>query len=663
MSIEQRQGVDGSVVGATIDHHFDTDLANALARQESYNKHLYRPNSYLHKWWARRCGSTFRLILKGLVNDPSHRDFYNAGGLTGKIILDPMLGGGTTLHEAIRLGANVVGADIDPIPLLQARATLADVPLPLLESAFAQFYSRLREEMASLYQTACPYCARTVELSYMLYGLRRFCRCQEVIFVDSLVLRHHRDGSVVQLISETHDIQADGRLIARSSHQNPPRLLARNTTSHCEQCGSQFHENLTVPYYQRYSPVAAAGKCPEHGRFFAPPTPQDLDAMADAEEMRGTLPFDPGEFEILCGPKSRSLIDRQVASYLDLFSSRQLLFLHKCIHHLAPLTPPLRLNLSLLVSTSLEFNSMLCGYKGSHKNRPGTIRHTFARHAYSFPYTALENNPVYPSRSSGSLQNLFRSRIVRGRKWSLNPIERQVQDDKITKVVIQGETDIGTEFRQFADLQEGSQRFLLIQGSSVSLNLPDNSVDYVVTDPPYFDSVQYGDLAAFFRVWLRRLLPEEASWDYALTESAVDQQANGDGQYFSVLSGIFQECHRVLKGSGRLVFTFHHWNPKGWASLTLALKRAGFILVNRYVVHAENRVSVHIANQNALLHDVILVLAPADSPVRTTWQRLLTINNQDSQAFCQECGTMVGWMLNNPQSAAEIHAIWHTLLS
>ncbi|MCZ7672258.1 MAG: hypothetical protein M5U34_36605 [Chloroflexi bacterium] len=54
-------------------------------------------------------------------------------------MLDPMMGGGTTLHEAIRLGANVIGADIDPIPILQARASLSKVALPDLETAFSQF--------------------------------------------------------------------------------------------------------------------------------------------------------------------------------------------------------------------------------------------------------------------------------------------------------------------------------------------------------------------------------------------------------------------------------------------------------------------------------------------------------------------------------------------
>jgi len=105
-----------------LDSDFDVIFANAIARLEAYNKHHYRPNSYLHKWWARRCGSTFRLILKQLVTDETRREYYEPGGLAGKVILDPMIGGGTTLHEAIRMGANVIGVDLDPIPVLQARA-------------------------------------------------------------------------------------------------------------------------------------------------------------------------------------------------------------------------------------------------------------------------------------------------------------------------------------------------------------------------------------------------------------------------------------------------------------------------------------------------------------------------------------------------------------
>lgn len=75
-----------------IDESFPEDEANNLAEIESYNKHLFRPNTYLHKWWARRSGTTFRYILKYLQNNPTLLNFYKAGGLEGKIIFDPMMG-------------------------------------------------------------------------------------------------------------------------------------------------------------------------------------------------------------------------------------------------------------------------------------------------------------------------------------------------------------------------------------------------------------------------------------------------------------------------------------------------------------------------------------------------------------------------------------------
>jgi putative DNA methylase len=110
-----------------IDSSFPEDKVNELAQLECYNKHLFRPNTYLHKWWARRSGTTFRYILKQLVTESSLRDYYKPGGLEGVTVLDPMMGGGTTIHEAIRMGANVIGCDLDPIPVLQVRASLARV--------------------------------------------------------------------------------------------------------------------------------------------------------------------------------------------------------------------------------------------------------------------------------------------------------------------------------------------------------------------------------------------------------------------------------------------------------------------------------------------------------------------------------------------------------
>ena len=90
-------------------------------------------------------GSTFRTILKQFAADRECRDYYAPGGLEGITVLDPMMGGGTTLHEAIRLGANVVGADIDPIPVMQARASLTQVELTDLRASFNRFFRRFAQ--------------------------------------------------------------------------------------------------------------------------------------------------------------------------------------------------------------------------------------------------------------------------------------------------------------------------------------------------------------------------------------------------------------------------------------------------------------------------------------------------------------------------------------
>lgn len=642
-----------------IDSEFAVEFVDDLARIESYNKHLYRPNSYLHKWWARRCGTTFRAILKHLVRDAQKRDYYVPGGLEGMVILDPMMGGGTTLHEAIRLGASVVGADIDPIPVLHARATLSNVSLARLKRACSSVEEALVKEIGFLYRALCPFCGASCAERFTLYGVRKHLDQQPVLVVDSLVLRNNADGTLVRLDANTYDILVDDRIISSNARANRLPLIEKAAERGRTK---RYVDEVDTPYYQRYEPVAVVGECAQHGLFFSTPQPSNWDALQHADGLRATLGLSSADFEITHGPKSRDLIGKGIESYLDLFSSRQLVYLAAAIEQVADLDDDVHLPIAMIVSTSTEFNSMLCGYKGAGKRRPGAIRHTFAHHAYSFPYTALENNPVHPSRASGTLRGLMQGRLIRGKKWAMRPIERKGR----AKVAIVGEVDAGTEVSTFDDLRQDTHRFMLLQGSSVSLDLPDNSVDHIVTDPPYYDSVQYGDLAAYFCVWLKQLLPSETDWDYDLAHAAVDQHTNGDGQYESILTGIFSECYRVLrKATGRLVFTYHHWNPKAWAALTIALGSAGFRLVNRYVIHAENQASVHIVNQRALVHDTVLVLgAPesVDQRVARLWPEPAPLDTGDSRSFCEGCGDALGHMLAQHLSIEEIRARWLALI-
>jgi putative DNA methylase len=560
------------------------------------------------------------------------------------------------------LGANVIGADIDPIPVVQARATLTRSALGELRAAFHQFFAELHRSLGHYFQTECPTCKQTLDFQYSLHGLRKACACGEVVQIDQYDLRHEADRKI-RIWPESWEI-TDSQSRPNGSAKTP-RLITKAEKT-CPVCGLKYQELLDVPYYARCVPIAIVATCPEHGLFFRSPGEPDLARIEQAEMLRDGLDFGALEdFAVQDGPKSGDLIRRNIKSYLDVFSSRQLLYLHQAIRQLRDYDGVIRLNLGLLVSTSLEFNSMLCGYKGWYKQRPGAIRHVFALHAYSFPYTALENNPINRQKSSGNLQLLFRDRIERGRKWAVSPVERKIGPDGRSQLIkIPGEVDGGIEVLDQTELANGRQTFWLIHGDSRDLPIDDHSVDLIVTDPPYYDSVQYSNLAAFFRVWLARLLPDEINWTYNEAHSAVAARATDDsGSFMTGLAGIFAECGRVLKHhTGRMVFTFHHWDPNAWAELTIALKSAGFKLMNVYVVFSEHPISVHIRNLNAIKHDSILVFALDGDAPAASWLPLEAIDTDDSEAFCRQCGMTVGWLLESEHSRLEIRTIWKELI-
>jgi putative DNA methylase len=194
--------------------------------------------------------------------------------------------------------------------------------------------------------------------------------------------------------------------------------------------------------------------------------------------------------------------------------------------------------------------------------------------------------------------------------------------------------------------------------------LPGESVDHVVTDPPYFDSVQYSDLAHFFHVWLKWLLPGSANWEYERTDSAVAETSQEGAKYERVLSAIWSECHRVLKKpNGQLVFTFHHWNPEAWAHLAISLRRAGFQLLNSFTISSENPISVHIRQLKALKHDSILVLRPKEmiTPRRPSLH-VAQVRSETSFDFCSDCANLLGYCLESDLDDQAVLELWRTAI-
>jgi hypothetical protein len=133
-----------------------------------------------------------------------------------------------------------------------------------------------------------------------------------------------------------------------------------------------------------------------------------------------------------------------------------------------------------------------------------------------------------------------------------------------------------------ADLLRGKADYVLLNRSSTKIPLPADSVDAVITDPPYGNYVHYGDLTNFWTSWLSKPLGMPEILD--ATEEAVPARKIGFPgwksftDYSRIMTLCFQECWRVLKPGGFLAMTFNNREPRAWVALVAAVAGSGFSL-------------------------------------------------------------------------------------
>ncbi|NVM03906.1 MAG: DUF1156 domain-containing protein, partial [Candidatus Helarchaeota archaeon] len=143
-----------------IEIYFPIQDVNKIAEKEAIAKRHYRPIYTMHKWWARRLGCVFRtIILYTLIDNNTkiynklNRKWMNIEKIPtpnriwkkyylsdidfdGKVILDPFFGGGTTIVEALRMGCNVIGKELNPVAWFITKKEVEPISLKKLDEAF-----------------------------------------------------------------------------------------------------------------------------------------------------------------------------------------------------------------------------------------------------------------------------------------------------------------------------------------------------------------------------------------------------------------------------------------------------------------------------------------------------------------------------------------------
>src|SRR5262249_46376249 len=460
---------------------------------------------HAHRWFARRFSSVFRAILVA-ARTPAGADFwanfYQGVDYVGRTVLDPFVGGGTSVVEAARLGASTVGVDIDPVACAITRFELN-----------AHRVDGLADALDDLRRTVGKRLARY----YTARGSRGESRLLHGLWVQ--VMRCRGCGQIVEAHPH-HQLafEAEGTwqwAFCRSCHA-VHELDCAADSFRCRQCrketviaaGPVDRGDLVCPCCSTREPlidIADRTHALPQWRLFA------LETLADEVGSR-PVPMSHRSFQAatnwdrervgaarralqrrgLPGGGWRWIPERQIPrqrrsdsplpgygyrAYHELFNPRQLLHLSCLAEAIATTTTGrVREALALAFSDHLTTNCMLTYYAFGWRR----LAPLFSIRAFRHVCRPVEINPWLDGTGRGTFPNAVRQ------------VQRAIDFARGPEVA---HLDGGFIHSGSLDPMEG-QRCHIVQGDSRTLaRVRDKSIDLILTDPPYFDNIAYSELS------------------------------------------------------------------------------------------------------------------------------------------------------------------------
>jgi hypothetical protein len=136
---------------------------------------------------------------------------------------------------------------------------------------------------------------------------------------------------------------------------------------------------------------------------------------------------------------------------------------------------------------------------------------------------------------------------------------------------------IGQLQRYYRSFQpHGVQAPAVQLGSATQLSsIPDGSIDYVFTDPPFGSNIFYADCNLIWESWLGRLT-DMASEAVVNRSLSVEKGGKSLETYAGLIGGAMREMARVLKPGGWATVVFHNTDGAVWQAIRDAAEQAGF---------------------------------------------------------------------------------------
>jgi adenine-specific DNA methylase len=568
-------------------------------------------------------------------------DFYPKDvRIKGKKILDPFMGGGTSLVEASRFGVESLGVDLNPVAWFVTKKEIeADqTELNELEDAFEQVKNDVADEIKQYYQTSCPNGNHKADVMYNFWVKELDCiSCGHTVplFKDYRVAagRYENDDSYnvfcpdCEEVVLVNDWQSECTCEKCGNEWEPKNgSVSRGGYYSCDKCGQK--ESITEVLesggeydLKMYAVEYYCEKCDQQGhnrsayKGYKTVSPEDLrlyeEAKRDWNSRRDLHKYVPdhniprGHMTTVEGA-GNDVFNHGMNKWVDMFNARQKLCLATLLQSVDNISSNnAREYLLLAFSDSLRTNTMMTSYQFSANKS----NHIFKTNSFDPPYRPCEGNVWGSEYGMGTFKKIW-AMVKQGVKYARSPTERYISD---------GETRETEPFSQ--PIGRDSD---IIQDNMRNIHA-ENEYDAVITDPPYYANIIYSDLSDFFYVWQSILLEEEyegfSRSGTPRKESIVTNPHLGKTaeDFEQEIGEALSVINRVLKQDGILTFTYHHSDEESWGELLASLCENGFEVTATYPASSDLQKFI---GGSSVSFDIVIVARPTEDRQPISWDSL-----------------------------------------
>lgn len=291
----------------------------------------------------------------------------------------------------------------------------------------------------------------------------------------------------------------------------------------CTGCGKRLQRGMGRRL--DWSAVQLDVQCSRCGRETTQPLPFDLDKIAEIERAKIPQTLWYPRYKMPRGDMWRRGYHEGIETVADFYTKRNLWALARLREEIAKFRDVRLRNKLLFVFTNVVWH----GCRMRRFNPRGGAR----------PMNAALYIPALMEEANVLSVFMHKADMVSRMLWETRDL-----DPHLLRVSTQSATDLSS--------------------------IPDGSVDYIFTDPPYGGNILYSEVNFLWEAWLGQFT--DATAEIVISRS----QKKTVGQYRDMLGQALAECFRVLKRGGHMTLTFNTSKREVWNALQDALWRSGF---------------------------------------------------------------------------------------